>query len=281
MNHFYLSSNPAPLDQADGLRRLFASRSTPVLALAANPHVPFAGLALDHLVSALAAQGHHVMVVDAASTSPQPHDLAHVDLAACIEKISHSAHYLPARGLAMSYVDTRGSASAFITAVQQAALQVAPKTNLLLLHADAPELARLLKSHSTLAPTRPMLLGADHSESIKHAYASAKLLAKRCELLGFDLLLVGAPHASRLRSIANSLGDCLENFLGAALHHTALIDPAANLHQRVDEALHQLLTAQLASHDEPAPVFAPPSFAPDNARFDTPRSVSASRTAFR
>jgi hypothetical protein len=279
MHHFYTASRPAPLDQADGLRRLFASRSIPVLALAANPHVPFAGLALDHLVNALTAQGRHVMVVDAASTSPHPQELAHVDLAACIEKIAHAAHYLPARGLPLSYVDTRGCASAFIRAVQEAALMVAPKTDLLLLHADAPELARLLKSHSAQIPTRPMLLGADHSESIKHAYASAKLLAKRCDMLGFDLLLVGAPHASRLRSIANSLGDCLENFLGASLHHTALIDPTTDLRASVDGPLHTLLAAQLLPNDEPTPSFSPASFSPSNARFDTPRS--ATRTAFR
>jgi hypothetical protein len=277
MHHFYTSSRPAPLDQADGLRRLFASRSSPVLALAANPHVPFAGLALDHLVSALTAQGRHVMVVDAASTSPQPQELAQVDLAACIEKIAPAAFYLPARGLPLTYVDTRGSASAFITAAQQAALQVAPKTDLLLLHADAPELSRLLKTHSAWTqPTqlRPLLLGADHSESIKHAYASAKLLAQRCELLDFDLLLVGAPHASRLRSIANSLGDCLEKFLGAQLRHTALIDPAADLQAAVDSALRALLTEQLQPND----TLVPP-FAPAHASFDTPRF--ATRTEFR
>jgi hypothetical protein len=245
---FYASSRPAPLDQADGLRRLFAGHGafgSRLLALVANPHLPFGGLAVDRVVNALTAQGHHVLIVDAAGTSPQPHELAQVDMAACIERIGPQAHYLCARGLAMNYVDTRGSTSGFVHAVQEAALQAAPKVDVLLMHADAPELSRLFKSHSAAAQLRPMLLGCDDAESIKHAYAGAKLLATRNELLSFDLMLVSAPHASRLTSIATSLGDCVENFLGGVLCHTAVIDPACDFTTSVDADLQRLMKAQL------------------------------------
>jgi hypothetical protein len=247
-HNFYSASRPAPLDQADGLRRLFAghgARGGQLLSLVANPHLPFGGLAVDRVVQALTTQGHHVLIVDAASGSPPPHELAQVDLAACIERIAPQVHYLSARGLAMSYVDTRGSSSAFVHAVQDAALQAAPKVDVLLLHADAPELTRLLKSHPAASQLRPMLLGSDDAESIKHAYASAKLLAKRNELMSYDLLLVSAPHASRLNSIATSLGDCLENFLGAVLCHTAVVDPASDFASIVDTDLLRLMKAQL------------------------------------
>jgi len=238
MPDFYASSQRMPLDQADGLRRLFAGRRRHVLALAANPHVAFAGVVLDRLAAVLARLGKTVLVVDAASTSPPPHELAGVDLAACVETIAPRVSYLPARGLPLAYIDTRGSSAAFIDAVMQAA----PQAEVLLLHADGADLVRLLKQRAS----RPLLLGADHPESIKHAYANAKLLAGRCGLMTFDLLLAAPPLSPRVEAIAGSLAGCIDNFLGATLLSSALIDPAGDVRAPADEALAQLLGAQLA-----------------------------------
>lgn len=238
MRDFYAASQRLPLDQADGLRRLFAGRRHQVLPLVANPHVAFGSIVLDRLAAVLAAQGREVLVVDASATSPLPHELATVDLAACIESIAPGVAYLPARGLPLAHVDTRGSAAGFIEAVQQAA----PQADTLLLHADATDLARLLKQR----PARPLLIGADHPESIKHAYAGAKLLAGRCGLYSFDLLLAAAPQSPRAQSIASSLAGCCEHFLGAVLRGWALIDPAGDLADAPDTALAALLAAQLA-----------------------------------
>ncbi len=241
MRDFYATSAPMPLDQADGLRRLFAGRRSHVLPLAANPHVAFGGGVLDRLAAVLAAQGREVLVVDAASSSPLPHELAQVDLAACVESIAPRVAYLPARGLPLAYVDTRGSAGGFIDAVQQAA----PQAEVVLLHADAADLARLFKHRAA----RPLLIGADHPESIKHAYAGAKLLAQRCGLMTFDLLLAAPPQSPRAASIAASLGGCVENFLGAVLRHSALVDPAADSQDPASPALLRLLAEQLALDD--------------------------------
>jgi flagellar biosynthesis protein FlhG len=243
MRDFYDSSARMPLDQADGLRRLFSGRRRHVLALAANPHVAFSGVVLDRLAAVLAGQGRQVLVVDAAAASPPPHELAGVDLAACVETIAPRVSYLPARGLPISYVDTRGSAAGFIEAVQGAA----PQAELVLLHADAVDLARLLKERAA----RPILIGADHPESIKHAYANAKLLVRRCGLMTFDLLLAAAPQSPRAHVIAASLGGCAENFLGATLMHSALIDPAGDPADACDAPLARLLTAQLVLDDGP------------------------------
>ncbi len=249
MPDFYASSQRMPLDQADGLRRLFAGRRRHEVALTANPHVAFAGVVLDRLAAVLSRSGKQVLVVDAAATSPPPHELAGVDLAACVETIAPRVNYLPARGLPKAYVDTRGSSAAFIDAVMQAA----PQAEVLLLHADGSDLARLLKHRGA----RPVLLGADHPESIKHAYANAKLLVSRCGLMTFDLLLAAAPHSPRAGSIAGSLAGCVDNFLGATLLASALIDPAGDIRAPADEDLAQLLAAQLALDDaplaEPAP----------------------------
>jgi flagellar biosynthesis protein FlhG len=246
MRDFYASSSRMPLDQADGLRRMFAGRRCQVLALAANPHVAFSGRALDRLAAVLAAQGREVLVVDAASASPLPPELASVDLSACVESIAPRVSYLPARGLPMAFVDTRGAAGGFIDAVQQAA----PQAEVLLLHADGIDLARLLKHRSA----RPVVIGADHPESIKLAYANVKLLVRRCGLMTFDLLLAAPPQSSRLASITASLGSCAESFLGALLRHTAVIDPAGDLEASPDAALAALLSAQLALDDSAVPM---------------------------
>lgn len=238
MQDFYTASSRAPLDQADGLRKLFAGRRRHVLALAANPHVSGSARILDRLAGVLAGQGLQVLVVDAAATSPPPHELAEVDLSACVESIAPRVWYLPARGLPRNHVDTRGSASGFIAAVQDAA----PQAELVLLHADGIDLTRLLKHRAA----RPLLIGADHPESIKHAYANAKLLVRRCGLMTFDLLLAAAPSSPRAPSIAKSLGGCIETFLGAVLRSSALIDPAAPADAYGQEALNRLLAAQLA-----------------------------------
>ena len=241
MHDFYAHSKPMPLDQADGLRRLFAGRRRRVLALVANPYVAFSGMVLDRLSAVLSASGRQVLVVDASSASPPPHELAAVDLTACVETVSPRVAYLPAGGLPMAFVDTRGCAHGFIDAVQRAA----PQADVILLHANAQDLARIFKRR----PTRPLLIGADHPDSIKHAYAGAKLLAGRCSLLSFDLLLAAPPQSPRVVSIAQSLAGCAETFLGAVLCHTALIDPAGDPAAAPDAALASLLAAQLALDD--------------------------------
>jgi flagellar biosynthesis protein FlhG len=116
-----------------------------------------------------------------------------------------------------------------------------------LLHAEAHELARVLARRAA----RPVLVGADHPESIKHAYASAKWLVQRCKLLTFDLLLAAPPASPRAQGIASSLSRCADSFLGALLRHSAVVDPAGDPAAPADEALSRLLAAQLAL-DEPA-----------------------------
>jgi hypothetical protein len=240
MRDFYAPSQPMPLDQADGLRRLFAGRRRCVLPVVANPHVAFGGVVLDHMAAVLASLGHQVLVVDAGAESPAPHEMALLDLAACIETLTPQVSYLPARGLPLLHVDTRGSAAGFIDAVHQAA----PRADVVLLHAEALDLSRLLKGRAA----RPLLLGADHPESIKHAYASCKVLVQRLGLMSFDLLLAASPQSPRLGAICDSLANCADQFLGAALLHRVHVDPALARASDIGEQpeLQQLLQAQLS-----------------------------------
>jgi hypothetical protein len=245
MRDFYAPSSPVPLDQADGLRRLFAGRRQRFVPLAANPHVAAAGLLLDRLAAALAARGQRVLVVDAADRSPSPHEMALLDLGACIETLTPQIGYLAARGLPLAHVDTRGSSSGFLDALAQAA----PKADVVLLHANASDLARLFMRRAA----RPVLMGADQAESVKHAYAACKLLVQRCGLMTFDLLLAANPRSRRTGSIAASLAGCADGFLGAVLHDWAVVDPDAATPTTTDAALDRLLAAQLSLSDDGGP----------------------------
>ncbi|MBL8347992.1 MAG: flagellar biosynthesis protein [Rubrivivax sp.] len=221
MRDFYATSASVPLDQAEGLRQLFAGRAgraRQVIALAANPHVAFNATVLDRVAAMLSCLGRQVLVVDAALSAPAPNELARLDLAAGIEPMMPGVAYLPARGLLMQYVDTRGSAARFVEALFDAV----PSADVVLVHAEAADLARMLVR--TVA--RPLLMAADHPESLKHAYASCKLLMQRTGLATFDLLLAASARSPRILSIVASLRGCADSFLGALVHDWALIDPA-------------------------------------------------------
>lgn len=261
MRDFYASSEPLPLDQADGLRRMFSGpRTRRFIPLVANPHAPFAGIVIERLTAAFGAAGRHTLVVDAADASPAPKELARLDLASAIEPLGPEVSYLAARGLPLSYVDTRGSASSML----QALVDAAPQADVVLVHASASDLARIFQRRAA----RPVVIGADHPESIKHAYATVKLLSQRCMLMTFDLLLAAAPGSPRLAHIAASLAGTADSFLGCLLQHWAVVDPASPVDAAPGAALQRLAEAQLALEDET--VHAPPAPAPRHERAARP-----------
>jgi flagellar biosynthesis protein FlhG len=264
MRDFDGGSGPLPLDQAHGLRRLFAATRQRVLPLVSNPYVAFSGVVLDALSSRLAARGHRVLVVDAGESAQPPAELARIDLAAGVEDIAPGIAFLAARGLPLEHVDPRGSAGGFLDAIADAA----PDADVVLLHASAGDLARVFSHRAA----RPLLLAADGAESVKHAYAGCKLLARRCRLLTFDLLLAGDPRRRRLAAIAASVAGCADRFVGAVLRNWAVVDPAGDpldAEDAEDAALARLLDGQLRLQESwpgslpvdprDAPPFLPPA----------------------
>ena len=233
-----------PADQAHGLRRLFACRQVQHLALVSNPHVAFAGVVLERLTSVLGALGLNTLVVDAAENSPAPPELVALDLPAGIERLSSQVSYLAARGLPLRQVDTRGSSAHWLDRLHAAA----PHCSALLVHAAAGDLARLFPRP---AP-RPLLLAAEHPESLTHAYAAMKLLALRNRHRQFDLLLAAPPQSRRAAAIAQRLASCAESFLGVSLHAWVAIDPACDVRETPTDALLDLVAAQLGSDDDQA-----------------------------
>ena len=132
-----------PLDQADGLRRLFAGRGRSVLALVANPHVPFGGVVLERAGRGAGRDGpqraggrRRRQLAGAARTG------ARWTCAACIEPLSPRVSYLAARGLPLRHVDTRGSSAPSSTRCSRPRR----RPSVLLVHAGAPDLARLFSA---------------------------------------------------------------------------------------------------------------------------------------
>jgi hypothetical protein len=247
-------SIPSVLDQADGLRRLFTEgpgRRTQALAVVSNPHGVDGGLMLERLCSTLVDARRNVLVIDAAERSPVPRDLAAVDLAACVEPLSARVSYLAARGLVMRHVDSRGGAGGLLDAVARAA----PHADVLMLHATASDLARVFATHSPWrhvaasgegdALIRPILLADDHPNSVTHAYASMKWLARRGGLWTSDLLLAVSPRSPRARAIPGQLAECADRFIGALLCQVACVDPDEPATAPAPKSLHSLVAAQL------------------------------------
>jgi len=231
-------------DQAQGLRRLFAGAQACPLALVANPHVAFSGVMLERLTTALSTLGLNTLVVDAADNSPAAGELAALDLRACIEPLSAQVSYLAARGLPLRNVDTHGSSSAWLDRLAAAA----PQAQVMLVHASAADLARLF----THQPLRPVLLAADHAESVTHAYAAMKLLALRRGLMSFDLLLAVPPKQPRVSVIARRLASCAESFLGAAVRDWVAVDPASDVREAPGAPLLRLVCEQVRPELETA-----------------------------
>ncbi|MCW5657919.1 MAG: flagellar biosynthesis protein [Burkholderiaceae bacterium] len=240
-------------DQAAGLRRMFGASRKQFIALAHNDQVEQSALVIDRLCGAAAALGLHTLVVDAADNAPAPHEMALIDLPSCIEALSDDVSYVAARGLPIRHVDSQGRCGGFLDALQAAA----PQADLVLVHAGTVDLTRLF-SHQRL---RPLLVGADTPRAMTEAYATLKRLAQRPGWLAHDLLIVADPHGPRTARLGESLAECAERFLGAAIHDCVVIDPRTEP-QAADARLVHLLRAQMAQdllHDSALTPLAQPA----------------------
>jgi hypothetical protein len=233
-------SAPAPLDQADGLRRLFARNPLRVIPVVSNPHMAFGGVLLERICTAFAEHGAQVLVVDASERAPLPHEVSLMELREGIEPLSPHVSYLAARGLLLRYVDTHGSTANFVNHLTDAA----PTADVVLIHASAMDHCRLLgrsvQSRSTrlwASGARPLLLVDDRPSSVTHAYASLKLLTQRAEVMVHDILLGASDFSPRAPRIAEQLRSCAEHFLGAVVRDVLLLDPATDPHQAAPSAM--------------------------------------------
>jgi flagellar biosynthesis protein FlhG len=235
-----LHSRPAPLDQADGLRRLFAHARVRFVPVVSNPHVAFGGVLLERLCAAFAEHGKHTLVVDAAERSPLHAEMATMELTECIETLSPQVSYLAARMLPIKFVDTHGSTASFL----QVAADAAPHADVILIHASAGDLCRMFGK----SEARPLLLADDRPQSVTHAYAAMKLMTQRAGLVVHDLLLSAAPTSPRAERIAMQLATCADDFLGAVLREWVQIDPATDASEAPTPSLRRWARDTLQPH---------------------------------
>jgi len=245
MNSVIDGSAAWTVDQADGLRRLFARTGCVILPLVANPHVQASGVAVERLTAVLALQGRKTLVVDAGETSPPPDETSVLELAPCIEHLSPTIAYLAAKGLPRRFVDTRGSAAHLLDELTR----LVPDAQAVLLHASAADLLRLCTGRML----RPLVLSNEEPESVKHAYASMKLLVQRSGWKSFDLVMLGPDRSQRMASIASTLGECADQFVGAALHDWAGIDELAPPRKAPGAGLQRLVAAHFRASSHSAP----------------------------
>jgi flagellar biosynthesis protein FlhG len=256
---------PHPLDQADGLRRLFAHARVRYVPVVSNPNVAFGGVMLERLCTAFAEHGKHTLVVDASERASVHAEMALLDLAACVEPLSPQVSYLAARGLPLKFVDAQGSTHALLQAVADAA----PFADVVLVHASASELCRVFANRfargGAAQNVRPLLLADDRPASVTHAYAALKLLTQRAGLVVHDLLLGAAPQSPRAERIAMQLATCADDFLGAVLRDWVQLDPASSAHEAPTPALRrlvrELLKADVPEHAPAAAAMHAPALA--------------------
>lgn len=237
-------------DQADGLRRLFAGQRQQLVPVAANRQVDCAGVLLERLSLAFTSLGAQVLVVDAADQSPAPHELVDIDLPSCIEHLGAQVSYLAARGLPRRHVNTRGSSETWLHAVTEAA----PFADVIILHAEARDLARMLGAREVC----PVLTAGLSSESLTEAYAAMKLLSARCGLMAFDLLVGMSARPRRAQRVAERLASCADSFLSAVVRSWAAVDRDQPMTAPVSPELARLAADQLTGLDGRAALNLPP-----------------------
>ncbi len=243
----------AVADQAQGLRRLFASSRVRFVPVVSNPAVAGSGLLLEGLCAAFAELGLHTLVVDAGERSRAPSDLARVDLSHCVERVSKQVSFLAARGLPLRYLNAQGSAASFLESLVAAA----PAADVILLHASATELARVV----ALREVRPVLLADSDPASVTQAYLGMKWLSQRAGLMVYSLLMACHPQLRLAPRIAQQINSCAEGFLGATLRDWACLDPKASATAPLPPELRHLARELLLA--------APPGAALEAAGHDT------------
>ncbi|HEX2541109.1 MAG TPA: flagellar biosynthesis protein [Caldimonas sp.] len=240
--------SPSRPDQAAGLREMFAHAQVRFVPVVANAHVAFGGVMLERLCTAFAEHGARVLVIDASDRAREAGEMAMVDLGQCIERLSAEVSFLAARKLPLRFVDALGSTRVFL----QRAAEASPDSDVVLVHAGAPELCRMF-ARSRVADaleadaTCPILVADDRPESVTDAYAAMKLLATRAGLMVADLLLGAAAQSPRVERIAASVAACADRSFGGVLREWARIDPAGDPQEPPSAALRRLAAARFAA----------------------------------
>jgi flagellar biosynthesis protein FlhG len=210
-----------PVDQAEGMRQMFASRVLRFIPVVANPSAGCGGLVLERLCAAYASFNMHTLVVDASDQARTPCELADFDLSEGVEALSSQVSYMPARGLPLRFADARGSCSSLLDALGDAS----PQSDVVLVHATASELVRMFANRARGINLCPLIFTNDLAEGLKDAYAAVKVLSQRGGWMAYDLLVCATARSQQAAPVAERLGRCADDFLGVAQRDWQLLDP--------------------------------------------------------
>lgn len=210
-----------PVDQAQGLRQMFASRVLRFIPVVANGQSGCGGVVLERLCAAYASFGLNTLVVDAADQARAPSELVAFDLAEGIETLSSQVSYMAARGLPLRHVDARGSCASLLPALADAS----PRSDVVLVHASASEIVRLFDQHAPNLSLRPLVFTNDLAEGLTDAYAAVKILSQRGGWMSYDLLVCAVLESAQAEQVSTRLAQCSDNFLGVAQRSACQLDP--------------------------------------------------------
>lgn len=226
------------LDQAHGLRRLFAHHTVHLVPVVSNPHAAGAHMLMEGLCHGLAAQGLHTLVVDAA---PNPYttgvDVAQavardLDLGQWIDELDTHTSVLAASPTIGYFADQTGAPALLFEALREAA----PSADVILFHADAVVLSGLF-AHRRV---RPLVMTTDDASSLTHAYAAMKILAQYGGLMQHSVVMDLPRQAMGLPLAASRLVKCVGDFLGGQAHLSAVTSTATDDEVALAQTLHQL-----------------------------------------
>jgi flagellar biosynthesis protein FlhG len=210
-----------PVDQAQGMRQMFAARVVRFVPVIANGATACGGLVLERLCAAYTSFNLRVLVVDASDQARPPSELAEFDLAEGIEVLSDTVGYMPAKGLPLRYVDARGSCASLLETLADAA----PQYDVVIVHASASEIVRLFSQRARGTNLRPLLFTNDLAEGLTQAYAAVKVLSQRGGWMAYDLLVCATARSQQAQPVAERLARCADDFLGVAQRDWLLLDP--------------------------------------------------------
>lgn len=210
-----------PVDQAQGLRQMFAARVLRFIPVVANTRSSAGGLVLERLCAAYAAWGLNTLVVDAGEQARVPSELAEFDPSEGIERLSDHVSYMAARGLPLKFADARGSCSSLLDALADASA----RSDVILIHASASELVRIFADRGRLHNLRPLVFTNDLAEGLTDAYAAVKVLSQRGGWMAYDLLMCAPRHSQQADQVIRRLSQCSDQFLGAAQRVALRLDP--------------------------------------------------------
>jgi flagellar biosynthesis protein FlhG len=219
-----------PGDQADGLRRLFSTRTVRFIPVVSNPFVAQESVLIRQVCAALEQLGLYTLLVDVCDHARVPtRDMAdrvghHIDLADRIQVLTDRTASLSARGLPARWTDTGGSTQAFL----QAVIDAAPLSQAVVVHGSASELARMFgRGELHMSRPRPIVICDEQADSMTHAYAALKVLSQRADWVSHDLLVSAATGSAGIRLVKDRLAQCAALFFGGVRHDSVDIDPRA------------------------------------------------------